>query len=226
MITQRSSGRGCSRARPSLQPAPWAWFTSCRLLPAPHFPLGLARHPWAPGPHAGPKDKSALQNCSAESSPRMDTPPFSEAIPTSSLPPEVQPGGTSTWGQAEDKHVGSQSMAPVVTGSLLPWQVPLHAVWQPHGPAVPGQCTLRSPAAAPVSGYDGSPPRRPSVGKKGWGAEGYGHPPHSADWELGGITRGLLEPQDRQFGTLVRINSGTPCEWAGGTGGEECPFWT
>lgn len=121
---------------------------------------------------------------------------------------------------------GETSMAPVVTGSLLPWQVPLHAVWQPHRPAVPGQCTLRAPAAAPVSGYDGSPPRRPSVGKKDWGAGGYGHPPHSADWELGDITRGLLEPQDRQFGTLVRINSGTPCEWAGGTRREECPFWT
>lgn len=64
------------------------------------------------------------------------------------------------------------------------------------------------------------------MGKKDRGAEGYGHPPHSAGWELGGITRGLLEPRDRQFGTLVRINSGIPCEWAGGTRGEECPFWT
>ncbi|XP_044796519.1 large neutral amino acids transporter small subunit 4 isoform X2 [Bubalus bubalis] len=49
----------------------------------------------------------------------------------------------------------------------LPLQVPLHTVWQPHGPAVPDQCPLRSPAAAPVSGYDGSPPGRPSVGERG-----------------------------------------------------------
>lgn len=33
-------------------------------------------------------------------------------IPTSSLPPEVQPGGTGTWGQAANEHVGSRSMAP------------------------------------------------------------------------------------------------------------------
>ncbi|XP_036196879.1 large neutral amino acids transporter small subunit 4 isoform X4 [Myotis myotis] len=49
----------------------------------------------------------------------------------------------------------------------LPLQVPLHPVRQPHRTAVSGQCTLRSPAAAPVPGHDGSPPRRPSVGERG-----------------------------------------------------------
>lgn len=30
-------------------------------------------------------------------------------IPTSSLPPKVQPGGTSTWGQAAKEHVGRRA---------------------------------------------------------------------------------------------------------------------
>lgn len=90
-------------------------------------------------------------------------------------------------------------MTLVVTGPLLFLQVSLYPVWQPHRTAVSGQCTLRSPAAAPVSGYDGSPPRRPFVGKKGQGAVGYGHLPHSLDWELGGTALGLPEPRDRLF---------------------------
>lgn len=37
------------------------------------------------------------------------------------------------------------------------------------------------------------------MGKKGQGAVGYGHLPHSLDWELGGTALGLPEPRDRLF---------------------------
>lgn len=119
-----------------------------------------------------------------------------------------------TQSQAEAKEpLESLRVAPLVTGSLLPWQVPLHPIWQPHRTAVSGQCTLCSSAAAPVSGHDGPSPRRPSVGKKGQGAVGYGHLPRSADRDLGGIALGLPEPQRQSVWELWLRSIVFPCEW-------------
>lgn len=48
--------------------------------------------------------------------------------------------------------------------TLLFLQVSLLPVWQSNRHAVSGQCCLCSAAATPVSGYDGTPAGRPTLG--------------------------------------------------------------
>lgn len=155
---------------------------------------------WGPAQSLGPQvvsgEKFTLCTCSAESNLKAVTSLFSEAPPASCLAPaRLGPGwARGAFGKPERGTFGDMFSVAL--------QVSLHPVWQPHRTTVFGQCPLRSPAAAPVSGHDGSSPRRSSVGKKGQGTVGGRHLPHSAEWEPRGISLGLPSPKNKQFGNF------------------------